>query len=400
MAGPLGWTGASASPRAAGANARLGVAVVGCGSRGRSILRECLRNREEWQLDFPAVCDVWQTALEATVEQIAKETDRRPNTFTHYQDLLEMDEIDCVIIATPDFSHTPVLVAAAEAGKHVYVEKPMAISIEQANAARAAALRHDTIVQAGTQFRSVAHFAEAARMVQSGEMGQLVKIDCQYNRPHFTWMNRSTREVPAEDVAWEQFLGDLPSRPFDSRRFRSWQVYTDYTVGLMGLIGTHVMDIASWFSGEHLPTSATGLESWLLGYEEETSNYQEALFTYDQGFIMNCGCRAGNSAPGTQIVVYGSRGTLRCPFSTKANLVLSPDGASDSDRVEAREIEPMPSDSHTKNWFDCIRGGTTKTNADIHAGYVHSIASVLAVKSAREGKRIHFDRKSREIVSG
>lgn len=391
MAGSLGWAPRASAAPAGATNSRLGVAVVGCGSRGRSILRECLRNREEWQLDFPAVCDVWEKALERTDEQIASETGKRPKRFTDYREMFEMDAIDCVIIATPDFSHAPILVAAADAGKHVYVEKPMAVSIDQANAARDAALRNNIIVQAGTQFRSVSHLAEGARLVQSGELGELVKIDCHYHRPRLRWADRSVSPVPAEEVDWEQFLGELPHHPYDSRRFRSWQVYNDYTVGLMGLVGTHVMDIATWFSGEHLPTSATGIEAWLLGYEEETANFQEALFTYDQGFVMNCSCRAGNFAPGTQIVFYGTRGTLHCPFSTRANLVLSPEGASDSDAVEAREIEPAPSESHTGNWIACIRDGTTKTNADIHAGYAHSVASVLAVKSAREGRRIEFD---------
>jgi hypothetical protein len=150
----------AASSRPAGANARLGGALIGCGSRGRAILRECVRNREEWQLEFPAVCDVWQTALANTAQLLASATGRHPKTLTHYQEMLAMEEIDCVIIATPDFSHTPILIAAAEAGKQVYVEKPMAVSIDQANAAREAALRHHAIVQAGTQFRSVAHLAE------------------------------------------------------------------------------------------------------------------------------------------------------------------------------------------------------------------------------------------------
>lgn len=401
MAGSLGWTSlASAALRAGSANSRIGVGIVGAGSRGRVLLRECLRNQSEWQLDFPAVCDVWRTARESTADEVESETGRHPTTFSDYADLLAMDEIDCVIIATPDFTHTPVLIAAADAGKHVYVEKPMAVSLEQANAALDASLRNGTIVQAGTQFRSMPHFAEGARVVQSGELGELLKIDCHYHRPRLSWADRSAKAVSPEEVDWTQFLAGLSSHSFDSRRFRSWQLYNDYTVGPMGLLGTHVMDIATWFAGEHLPVSVTGIEAWLSGYQEETANFQEALFTYDEGFVMNCSCREGNSAPGSQVVFYGTRGTLRCPFSTKANLVLTPEGASATDRIEAREIAAEPSASHMKNWIDCIRSGTTKTNADIHAAYAHSIASVLAVQSAREGRRLRFDPSKREVTSG
>ncbi len=401
LAGSFGWAArASAAAQESGPNSRLGVAIVGAGSRGRSILGECLRNHQVWGLHFPAVCDVWGSSRERTAEQIVSATGHRPKTFSRYQDMLEMDEIDCVIIATPDFSHTPILVAAADAGKHVYVEKPMSVSIDQANAALDAAVRNQTIVQAGTQFRSMLHFEEGARIVQSGELGQLLKIDCHYHRPRLSWSDRSAEPVAQEEIDWDQFLESLPPRPFDSRRFRSWQLYPDYTVGLMGLVGTHVIDIATWFSGEHLPVSVTGIEAWLNGYEEETANFQEALFTYDQGFVMNCSCRVGNFAPGSQIVFYGTRGTLRCPFSARDNLVLTPEGASEQDRVEAREIESQPTASHMKNWIDCIRSGTTKTKADIHAGYAHSVASVLAVESARQGRRLRFNPLTREVTAG
>ena len=401
MAGSLGWASqASATERPSGAPSRLGVAVVGAGGRGRSLLRQCLRNREAWKLDFPAVCDVWQVSRDRTAEQIKAATGRRPRRFSRYQEMLEMDGIDAVIVATPDFSHTAVLVAAADAGKHVYVEKPMSVSIDQANAALDAALRNDTIVQAGTQFRSAAQFAEGARLVQSGELGRLLKIDCHYHRPQIRWGRRSVENVREEEIDWEQFLEGLPSRPFDPLRFRRWQLYRDYTVGLVGLLGTHVIDVANWFTGETAPLSAAGIEAWLTGQDSETADFQESLFTYGKGFVANCSCRTGNTAPGSQIVFYGTRGTLRCPFSGGARLVLSPEGASDDDPVEAKEIEPAPSEGHVENWIKCIHSGTTKTHADIHAGYAHSVASVLAVESAREGRRLHFDPSTREISAG
>src|SRR5690606_15788441 len=153
--------------------------------------RECLENADAWQLDFPAVCDVWSVNRDSAAELIAETTGRRPKTFSRYQEMLQMDGIDCVIIATPDFTHSPILVEVADAGKHIYVEKPMSVSIEQANAALDAANRNNTIVQVGTQFRSFPQFMQGAKAVQSGEIGDLVNIDCYYLRTAINWGKRS-----------------------------------------------------------------------------------------------------------------------------------------------------------------------------------------------------------------
>lgn len=401
LASGLAWTPkATAATATKSPNSRLGIALIGAGNRGRKLLGECLKNAEEWQLDFPAVCDVWSLSREAAVAQISQATGKQPKTFSRYQDLLAMDGIDCVIIATPDFTHTPILVAAADAGKQVYVEKPMSISIEQANAAVDAARRNNTIVQVGTQFRSFPQFMEGAKTVRAGELGDLVKIDCNYHRGEIRWGTRPLDEVHQKDIDWEQFLEDLPARPFDPSRFRAWQLYTDYTVGIMGLLGAHVIDIASWFSGEHLPLSATAVEAWQTTRSNEIADFQEALFSYDKNFIINCSCRHGNSAPASQITLYGTRGTLYCPFSTKEPLRFTADGASAEDPVKPFEISPAPAPSHMKNWLDCVRSGSQATFADIHAGYAHSISSILSAQSAREGRRIRFDPATRTATAG
>ncbi|HLS28920.1 MAG TPA: Gfo/Idh/MocA family oxidoreductase [Opitutales bacterium] len=391
LAKPLAWTSQSAAPTASASQKRLGVALIGCGSYGGRLLRECLQNHVSWQIDFPAVCDVWRPQSEAAADAIESATGKRPKIFSRYSDVLAMDEVDCVIIATPDFSHTSILVAAAYAGKQIYVEKPLAISLEQADAALNAVLQNNTILQVGTQFRSLPQFAEAARLVQDGALGKILKVDTIYNRKEFRWDQRDTSDVDEKDVDWEQFLMQLPPRPFDARQLRMWRLYRDYTAGITGLLGTHVIDIAHWLTDSGPPVSATGIEAWLIGQESETADFQECLFTYENGMVLNSSCRSGNSEPRSQINFYGTKGTLHCPFSTGATLTLSPDGASDDDPVEAREIRPAAAPGHLENWFDCIRKGTTKTNADIYAGYAHAVTATLATQSAREGRRIHFE---------
>lgn len=390
LAKPFAWTATAAEKTDDFPKTPLGVALIGCGEYGGRLLRECLQNHVKWQLNFPAVCDVWRPQSEAAADAIETATGKRPKSFSRYADVLAMDEVDCVIIATPDFSHTSILVAAAYAGKQIYVEKPLAISIEQADAAVEAALQNNTIVQVGTQFRSLSQFAEAARLIQSGALGKILKVDATYNRAQFRWDQRDTSNVDEKDVDWEQFLMQLPDRPFDPKQLRMWRLYRDYTAGITGLLGTHVIDIAHWLTDSGPPVSASGIEAWLIGQNSETADFQECLFTYENGMILNSSCRTGNASPRSQINFYGTKGTLHCPFSTGATLVVSPEGASDDNPIEAREIKPSTAPGHLENWLDCIRKGTTETNADIHAGYAHAITAALATQSAREKRQIRF----------
>lgn len=380
---------AAATPSPGSPNSRIGIGLIGTGHRCNQLLAECLPKHEAWQIDFPAVCDVWSVNAESTAAKIEKTTGRKPKSFSRYQDVLAMNEVDCVIIATPDFSHTPILVAAADAGKHVYVEKPMSVSLEQAEAAVEATQRNGTVVQVGTQFRSQGQFIEAAKAIKEGALGRILKVDASYHRPHFAWGRRDTSVVRPEDVDWDAFLMDLPKRPFDPQQLRGWHLYSDYTTGITGLLGSHVIDIAHWLSDSGVPTSGTGVQAWMV-QESEIADFQECLFTYENGMILNASCRTGNSAPGSQINFYGTRGTLHCPFSRRATLELGPNGASADDPVEKREFAPVDAQSHLENWFTCVREGSTKTRADIFAGYAHAVAAILATTSASEGRRIDY----------
>jgi predicted dehydrogenase len=170
------------------ANRRLGVAFIGCGDRARSLLKECVDKRAAWNLEFPAVCDVWSVNRESTAASILKSTGRRPRTFSRHQDLLALPEVDAVVIATPDFAHAPILVDAARARKHAYVEKPMATRLEDANAAVEAVESHGIVCQVGTQFRSQGNFIGAARLLESGVLGQLIKVETSYHRSVPSWV--------------------------------------------------------------------------------------------------------------------------------------------------------------------------------------------------------------------
>ncbi|MDO8540613.1 MAG: Gfo/Idh/MocA family oxidoreductase [Opitutaceae bacterium] len=387
--------------RAAGSRAsgRLGIALIGCGGRGNDVIAPCLKNHAAWNLDVVALCDVWTVNLEATAAKVQKATGRRPKTFRRHQDLLALPEVDAVIIATPDFSHSPILVDAARAGKHAYVEKPMATRVEDANAAVDAVTKHRIVCQVGTQFRSSGNFAAAAELVRSGALGQIIKVDTSYHRNVPSWI-RDFSNVRREDVDWEQFRSGLPAAPFDPRQFRCWQLYKQYSVGLVGLLGVHVIDLGSWLAGDPLPAYAVGVGEHLVFKEREHTDAQECLFYFPKGFILQFSSRLANASPKSEISLYGTNGTMHCPFSPTDTFVAIGDGGG-KDRLRAPvTATPVKISGHMENWLECIRANKVQTHADVHAGYAHSIASIIGAAACESGRRVRFDAKARRMIIG
>jgi predicted dehydrogenase len=384
----------AAAARGQSANERLNIGIIGCGERGNALLNEVIALRESHNLGVTALCDVWKRNLESTAARVEKAGLPAPKTFSRFADLLALSEVDAVIIATPDFSHSPILVETARAKKHAYVEKPMASRIEDANAAVDAVVSNGIVCQVGTQFRSDGNYMGGARVVQSGVLGQLVKCHATYVRNEPSW-RRSFDDVKPEDVDWEQFLMHLPSESFDPRRFRCWHLYRDFCNGLIGLLGVHVIDIAHWYAEDPIPVCAVGLGAKQVWTDREHDDLQECLFTYPKGHLMQFTGRLDNANGGPPNVFHGTRGT----FDTKSWVATGEGG--DQDRiVDPVKSEPLASPGHMTNWINCIRAGDQKTNADVHAGYAHSVASILGMLACDTGHRMRFDPETRTIIEG
>ncbi|MBI3119693.1 MAG: Gfo/Idh/MocA family oxidoreductase, partial [Candidatus Hydrogenedentes bacterium] len=199
---------------AQGVNERIGIAVIGCGGRGSHHLNELVPRRDELQVEIVALCDVWQKHLQATADWVETETGKRPKTFARFQEVLNLPEVDAVVITTPDFAHTPILIEASNAKKQVFVEKPMSINIEEAVQAVDTVEANKTICQVGTQHRSEGEHIAAARQFQTGILGTLIKAHCTYNDNRARWI-RDFSEVREADVDWEKFRMHLPKAPFD-----------------------------------------------------------------------------------------------------------------------------------------------------------------------------------------
>jgi predicted dehydrogenase len=380
--------GRSASP-----NGRINLGIIGVGGRGSDHLRE-LQSLKDLNIAVTAICDVWRPNRERAVQAMEKAFGAVPRQTVDYQEMLSWPDVDAVIISSPDFTHSRMLQHAVQASKDVYCEKPFAVDFAEGKAAYLAVKKSGKVVQIGTQRRSEGPVMGAAKLVQSGALGQVTRIEFNNNFQEPRWA-RDYSMVKEADLAWKQFLMHGPARPFDARRFRQWQLFRDYTNGIAGLWMCHFIDLVPWFLNDPYPASAVasgGVYLWKDG--RETSDVFHALLEYPKGFQVSFAMSLTNGA-GDRNVWFGTKGTL--DINT---LRFSGDGSKQPDRVKGEiRVEPEPTTSHMRNFLECVRSRQTP-RADIEAGFCHGVAVCMAAEALHSGRRMKFDPNRLEIVQG
>jgi predicted dehydrogenase len=355
---------------------------------------EANKLREKLNAQLIALCDVWRLNRERAAAKLKSWTGQEPRMFSRYGEILGLKDVDAVIIATPDFQHSKILAEAARAGKDAYCEKPMASNMKDARDALHAVLDNKRVVQVGTQRRSDGQFQAGAELLQAGVLGTISEVATGWNDCNPRWA-RPYHDVKEEDVDWEAFLMDLPKRPFDAQRFRRWHLYRDFTVGTPGLLGSHIIDVAHWYMDDYYPKSCVahgGVYVWKDGREH--ADTIECLWEYPKGFLLRYQTRLGNDKPMPEATFYGTRGT----FDTSSWKATGEGGGVDKLREEIA-VKPKRGVGHMQNWLECLRSRATP-NADIHAGYAHSVASIMAFLAWESGRRQMYDHEKEEICEG
>jgi predicted dehydrogenase len=393
----------SSSPRAAAPNDRIGLGLIGCGVRGTYLLNQALAAAGD-RIQVVALCDVWAPARDRLTATVAEKLPgQRPTLVARHQELLTTPGVDAVIIATPDFAHTHVLVDTVKAGKDAYVEKPLCARLQDAVTAVDLVKASDRIVQVGTQRRSSPRFKAAAEYVKSGALGPICKIETAWNRNVASWA-RPFDTVKAEEVDWEQYQMYLPKRPFDPMRYRRWQCFYDYTTGLVGLLGSHMIDVALWFMDDPIPVSAVALGRTLTWKDgREISDTAEYVFEFPKDWLLTFSSRLGSGPESDYQVFYGKDRTLDSRDWTSRP-------AANTRPADARDIvlpDPMPSSDgsltqgdagvHVANWLECLTS-RKQPNAPIEVGYAHAVACCLGREAERTGRRMRYDAANRRIV--
>ena len=377
--------------------------MIGCGSRGTYILGEALAAAGS-RLDVVGLADVWSVGRERMANLlVSKYAKPRPALYARYRDLLAMPGLDAVIITTPDFAHPAVLVDAVRAGKDAYVEKPLCARLEDAVEAFDVVKASQRIVQVGTQRRSSSRFQAAAEYVRSGALGPVCKIETAWNRNVPSW-RKPLDDCREGDVDWEQYLMYQPKRPFEAVRLRSWQWFYANTTGLVGLLGSHMIDVGQWFMDDPYPSSAValgGTYTWKDG--REISDTAEYVFEYPKGWILTFSSRLGSGPESDYTVLYGKDHVLDTrDFTARDATNTRPAGAKDvalpaPTGASAAALTQGGAPEHVANWIECL-SSRKQPNAPIEVGFSHAVACCLGREAERTGRRMRYDQAARRIV--
>ncbi len=394
-------TAAVAAAQAHGQTKRIRLGLIGCGRRGRSNLRSVLKMTDD--IEVIALSEVYKPNLELTLKMVP---DAR--VYPDFRDLIAADDIDAVLIATPDHWHAYMTVEACKAGKDVYVEKPISVTVHEGQLMVQAARKYDRVVQVGTQQRSGKHFAEAKDIVQSGRLGSISFVRTwNYSNAYPGGIGQPPDTDPPPDLDWGMWLGPAPERPFNKNRFgvnpyqfAHFRWFWDYAGGMMTDWGVHLLDIVLWAMAEPGPRSITTYGGkYALIDNRETPDTILASYEFPS-FVCTYENRVANAftggLPGYGILFHGTEGTL---YVNRQYWEVTPEQRryrEPEPRVEKR-MEPArgdasnPStDDHWRDFIAAIRN-RTKPVCDIEIGHRSTTMALLGNVSLRSRQRVDWD---------
>jgi predicted dehydrogenase len=384
--------------RSMGANDRIRIGVIGCGNRGIGTEMASVRDHAKAEnLEVVAVYDPYRLAKEDAAAKAKEWFGTTATQCRNVDELLGLKAVDAVFISSPDHWHAAHLEAATKAGKHVYVEKPMAIEIGELNRAYAAAKASGVVIQVGTQLRSTPIAKGCRELVKAGKIGRISRIEQVRNGERPYWYEYLKPDVRAEDLDWQTFTKGRTKKAFDPILYTGWYGYWQFSQGPVPQWAVHFLDTAHFIADLGIPQTCVclgGVYTWKDEHAFTAPDQVQALWHYPEGLMISYTTNFGNS--GGDVIRYcGDKGTLRLGWS---DATLSADGGIHRDGSIRGEnkVEPIEQPDHWVNWYRCMRDGTTP-NASLDAGYQHAIASIMATMSYETGRRTRFDPAKRTI---
>ena len=291
-------------------NEKLTIGLIGCGGRMRGKLLNGLK--EIPGVEIAAVCDVYDYHRDSA-HVLAGGRERDVMNTKEYEEVLARKDIDAVMIATSDHWHAPITFDAMEAGKHVYVEKPLIHKLEEGDKLIDAKKRTKVAVQVGAQQRSIPHFVDLKKKLASGEIsvGKINRIHMQWHRNTGPY-SRPKYKIDPAIVDWKRFLGNAPDQPFDAFRFRNWRWFWDFGNGPLGDLMVHWLDVTNWLLDLPMPdrvTTSGGNYSGRGGWEAPDTVH--TLMEYEKLQLqLGFSCTWANNVRKACTEIMGTDGTI------------------------------------------------------------------------------------------
>lgn len=381
------------------ANERIQIGLIGAGGMGRGNLNNCAKYPD---VAVTAVCDVWKQRLEAVT---AKYPAAKP--YHDYRELLGRDDVEAVIIATPPHWHCRQAVDACEAGKDLYVQKPMTLHVGESLALKRAVQKHGIISQVGTQIHAGQNFRRVVEYVRSGKLGGVSVVRT------FNVMNQGPQGIgnepncdPPKGIDWDRWVGPGPMRPFNPLIVRSAYHHCSfmaYSGGWTPGMAPHIIDLPYWALELDYPsaTSCSG-GRYTIRDAGDAPDTQEVLWqypamtmTWSMSLVNSFGFDFGRGQPARRLGIYfhAVNGTLYANYGMHQ---VVPEGDRLKDASPPSPSIP-PSPGHEREWLDCIK---SRKQPSCNVAY-HSkidVAIGLANLAMKLGRTVHFDPASERIV--
>jgi glucose-fructose oxidoreductase len=391
------------------ASERITIGHIGVGNRGGGLIRYFL-DLEECRC--VAVCDCFESRRTAQAKRIDDHYAKAKKSaagkgcaaYRDFRELVARDDIDAVVIATPDHWHVPTAIAAARSGKDLYVEKPLGLSVEQDLALREAVNRYGRVFQYGTQQRSYPQFRRACELVRNGRIGKLhtINVWCPAGE-----QGGSTEVIPTpKDIDYDMWLGPAPVAPYTKDRCQARGAYwiSEYAIGFVAGWGAHPLDIAQWGNGtdDTGPVDYQGTGVFPTKGLYDTATSWDVHCTYASGVKMRFmspdvakpisskhGLQAylGTMFVGDKGWVNVDRTRMYADPPSLMNEVIGPD-----------EIRLYESKHHWHNWISAIKTRTLPI-CTIEAAVRSDTISQLSEIAIRTGRKIKWD-PDKEVIIG
>ena len=374
--------------RVLGANDRVQLGAIGVGDRGRHVLGLFQKNPA---VQVGAVCDIYGVAVDAAQQQAPG-----AKSFTDHRKLLEIKELDAVLIATPDHWHAQTAIDAMNAGKDVYVEKPLTRTIEEGPMIVKAARVNDRVCQVGMQQRSGPHYIQAkAEYIDTGKLGQITLCRTWWhgNGYHLRRAPASLQQKPS-NLDWARFLGPVKWRDYDPQQYFNWRAYLDFGGGQVTDLFTHWIDVVHMFMGKEVPTSAVAAGGVYAYKDGRTApDTINVLLEYPADYTATFEATLVPGITGAAVEFCGTKGRL---WIDRSRFEFYPLGRNNQPTV-VQGVQHDFTLEHVNNFLDCVKS-RKRPNADVLIGHRSAQASHLGNIAYVEKRRIDFDPVREEIL--
>ena len=409
---------AFSSFRVLGANDRVRIGFIGVGNRGDQVLDAFLKQSD---VDVVAVADIYEPYLQFAVQKCGT----KPRPFKDYRQLLELKDVDAVVIATPDHWHALQTIQACQAGKDVYVEKPISLRVAEGRAMVEAVKRNKRVSQSGLVRRSSTLYREVADLVRNGAIGKVTGARCFHIQNEWPkGIGNPPDSAPPAGMDWEAWMGPAPKVAYNrNRALYQFRWFYDYSGGQVTNMGIHYMDVIHWALGQNAPLAVTAMGGkYVIADNREIPDTMEVLWHYPGDTLVSYTQFNANSAAAAakpcEIEFRGTKGTLYVRgngWEIVPELITQHEFPQRSpiDRKiergwrlgEAPMIEPQKgvgrgdtTAEHARNFLDCVKNRGV-CNSDIESAHRSTSTTLLANIALQTRSYLEWDAKAEKITN-